>query len=448
MRIDVAQVIDDGRLTPRHFAIVAMGLGVMIVDGYDLSAMAIAIPHLSASWGIAPADLSVALSAVFVGVFFGSGGAGWLGDRIGRKRTLILTLMVAALGMFATTFVENTTELALARFVTGAGAGGGIPVILAYTQEHMPSTVRNLFTALMYTGAGIGAVIGGLAGPSLLAAGGWQAIFAAGGFAALFLIALVAIGLSESVRFLVSKGAPPARIEPLLSRLNTRFEATEGAQYVLVETREPNARGVVAELFARELLAITLLVWLVFVSNQFLVFYVVSWLPTLLVGEGVSMAEALYILALFNLGGVVGGALFGLFGDRLAPARVLTATYALAILFLAGFAISGTNILLLAFAGTFAGAAIVGSSFLLGAFTPSLYPTRARSTGIGAALAVGRFGSIAAPLLGGQLLALGYGFDKMMAVAMVPAFVCTAAIFAIHRRTRSTTSHGADEAGA
>ncbi|MEE4350208.1 MAG: MFS transporter [Pacificimonas sp.] len=435
MKIDIVKVIADARLSARHYQIVAIGFGVMIVDGYDLAAMAMAIPRLSRDWGVQPSELSLALSAVFVGVFFGSGTAGWLGDRIGRRTTLVGTLAVAGLGMSLTPLVQNPDQLAVARFITGAGAGGGIPVILAYTQEHMPDSSRNLFTALMYTGAGMGSVLGGLAGPSLLAIGDWQAIFVTGGVAAFAMIPVILIFLPESVRFLVGKGAPSQRVGPMLAKLNREFDPPEVATYELVEPNKPESSGAFAALFKRDLVYVTAFVWLVFVSNQFLVFYVASWMPTLLVGEDVAMDNALYILALFNLGGVVGGVLFGLFGDRLSPVRVLLATYSSAIVLLLMFAVAGTSLWLLSISATLAGAAIVGSSFLLGAFTPSLYPTKARSTGIGSALAVGRFGSIAAPLLGGYFLAQGLGMRDMMIAATIPALLCTLAIVGIKRQT-------------
>jgi len=432
MRVDVAEKIESSELGPLHYTIIAIGFLVLMVDGFDLVSMGMVVPILSEEWQIPPEAFSLALSMALIGVLFGSGTAGWLGDKVGRRAAIIMMLAVAGIGMMITPLAQDTTHLSIIRFITGAGAGGCIPVMLAYTQEHMPIKNRNLFTVLMYTGAGMGSVFGGFIGPTLIEIGGWQLIFYTGGIAAFVLIVVVLLLLSESIRFMVSNGGNIQKISQQLARLNRAFQPSADDQFYLQEVKQEKD-NVIGELFRDRMLVITLMVWAAFVANQFLVFYVGSWMPTLLINDGLTLEKALYIMAIFNAGGVIGGTAFGLMGDRIAPMRVLLITYSLAAVFLLGMGMTPGQPLQLIFFAAFAGAAVIGSSFLLGAVTTGLYPTHARSTGIGWALAVGRFGAITAPLLGGVFLAKGFDTFSMMAVAMVPAIICAISVFTIGR---------------
>jgi benzoate transport len=434
MHVDVDKVIEQSRIGPLHSFIVAIGFLIMLFDGYDLVAMAMIVPVISAEWGLQPSDFSLALSAALFGVLFGSGGAGIMGDWIGRRWTIVTMLLIAGVSMCMTPFVSSMNELIAVRFITGIGAGGCIPVTLAYTLEFMPRHVRNLLTVFMYSGAAMGTVIGGFLGPTLLGMGGWAYVFYFGGFLPITVVAIVLLVLPESLRFLVNKHCKPEVAGALLQRINLDFHHAPGNDYGLKEVMHKGSP--IRELFGGRQTAITLMLWLVFFGSQFLLFFVGLWMPTLLIAEGISLETALYVLALYNLGGVVGGTAFGATGDRLTPMPVLVVAFSLAAVLVVAFGYSTHSTPLLIGVAILAGGTVAGSALMLGAVATGLYPTRARSTGIGWALGIGRFGSITAPLIGGAMLASGMGIKGMYSFAAVPAILCAGGMLVLWRLTR------------
>ena len=406
----------------------------MLSDGYDLASMGMVVPVLVEEWGVEASAFSFALSAVLIGVFVGSSSAGYLGDRIGRRTTICLMLLFGFVGMASTPLVHTMEQLTIARFCTGIGVGGSIPVTLAYTQEFMPARIRNLLTTFMYTGAGMGSVVAGAFGPTIIDAGGWELVFIVGAAVPALVCIMVIFFLPESIRFLVARKCDAEKAGLLLERVDRSFKYEPGQTFFVDSPR--SSSGVIGQLFRGRMLRITLLVWTLFFANQFLVFFSGTWLPTLLVGEGVEFDTALYVIAIFNVGGIIGGIAFGLAGDRVRPTKVLAVTYSLAVVALAIFSLSSSSTIALMLVGLICGATIIGSSFLLGVTTTGIYPVQARATGVGSALAVGRLGAIVSPLLGGLLVGMGLGFAPMMWASAVPA-ASAAAIALILWRIRA-----------
>lgn len=145
---------------------------------------------------------------------------------------------------------------------------------------------------------------------------------------------------------------------------------------------------------------------------------------TLFTQSGLSLEISLYILALYNLGGVLGGWVFSIFADRHGSARVLIVTYPVAGLAMAALSFVLDAVHWLVPTAIVTGAFIVGSSFCLGPYVAALYPTRARATGIGWALSVGRIGSIVSPLVGSFALNQGIAISAILAASALPPILC------------------------
>ena len=429
-RVDIGAFVDGGHIRGLHWLVAALGAAVTLIDGIDLAAMGMVVPSVSEEWGMAPEAFSGVLSAALVGVLFGSAIAGSLGDAIGRRRTLIAMVAVCAVFMVLTAFAETVNELFVYRFLTGFGAGGSIPVAIALTAEYMPERRRNTFVTLMYAGAPLGTTVGGFVGPTVIELYGWQGVFVAGGLATAVVAVFLVLLLPESLRFLVSRGRDAERVRRLAARLRPDIDTGEATFFIAEPT---HAGSSLRELFGDRQTALTLVIWLVFVANQFQIFYLL-WLPTVFTEAGLALATALFLLAIFNLGGALSGPALGWISDRTSAKRVLTVVYPAASVCIGalGFAAGAPTVLpVLAFA---AGAASLGASLCLGPLTASLYPTRARSTGVGWALSVGRAGSIAAPLLGGLVLASGP--RSFFLVGAVAPLVAAAGILVLSRMTR------------
>ena len=432
-RVTVAQLVDDARLGPLHWRVLLLCTLVLMLDGYDLAAMGFAIPALSRDLGIPAASFGFALSASFVGVAIGSLVAGPLGDRYGRRAAILASFTLVGAATLATTTASTLHEFEIWRFVTGLGMGGVVPNAVALVSEYMPLRRRSFLVVAAFSSAAFGSFAGSLMSARLLTHFGWQIVFAVGGIGPLAITTLAYFRLPESLHFLVNH-ARLHQAAKLASQLRPGVQVSESA---LVAHARPLSRVPVAELFVGMRRRATLLLWVLFIGTQALVFFMGSWLATLLTQIGMPMGRALVALSFFHLGSLLVGLFVAWQSDRRSPEKMLAVTYLVAACSLALLAAGGAHsaaVYVLCFT---AGGGIVGASFCLGALASSYYPPSIRAMGLGWGLSVGRIGSVTSPLLGGLALGAGWPVGSILAVAIVPALVCAVtviALFAIRQR--------------
>ena len=128
--LEISDVLDSRGLSGLQIYVVIICAVIVLFDGYDIQVMALALPALSASWGLSPASFSAVFSASLLGMGIGSALLGPLGDRFGRRTALVWTLAGIGIATFCTAFARNPTELVLLRFATGLGLGGCCPMPL------------------------------------------------------------------------------------------------------------------------------------------------------------------------------------------------------------------------------------------------------------------------------------------------------------------------------
>ena len=258
------------------------------------------------------------------------------------------------------------------------GLGGALPNLIALVNESSAPDRRNAHVALTYSGAPFGGAVASLISMSLPPSH-WRWIFIAGGVAPLILAPIMLAKLRES----------PAFAE------NTRQSG-------------------VFPIFASGRATATLLLWVSFFLELLMLYLLLSWLPTLLVGNGMSKPQAAGAQIAFNVGGGLAALLMGrLLEGRLRAAAVLTTFVALPLLILvlsrAPPLFSLTVLIVFAL-----GCAVLAAQAFLYAVAPACYPTSVRGLGVGAAVAVGRIGSIAGPKLAGLLKAAGHSYSQLL----------------------------------
>jgi AAHS family 3-hydroxyphenylpropionic acid transporter len=359
---------------------------VATFEGVDLQAAGLVAPKIAPLFKLSPSQMGWFFSASTIGLVIGAMTAGRLADRYGRK--IVLIVSIAVFGLFSVITAWSTTYemLVVTRFLTGLGLGGALPNLIALSAENVPPQRRNLAVSLMYCGMPFG---GGLASLLIaLGAGGqgWQGLFYIGGAAPLAAIPVLWILLPESRAF--------RAVQPVKATLPTA-------------------------LFGDGRAARTLALWVAFFCGLIVLYLLLNWLPTLLVGRGLSRNQASLVQAAFNLVGVLGAVTVGGLMD--SPAR----RWAVAGVFVAlgvGLAIQAAapatfGIALLT--GSLVGAAVLGAQSALYNLAPGLYPTAVRGTGLGAAVAAGRLGSVVGPLLAGALVGQGRTASEVL-TALLP----------------------------
>ena len=414
--MNIGKIIDNARLNWFHIRLIVLCGLVVLIDGYDLIAMGMALPTLARDWGMAPSEFGTAMAAALFGVLFGSAFAGYLADRVGRRWTLISMLLTASIFMWMCSMATTMNQLIAYRFFTGFGAGGSIPVAIALTSEYVPARYRNLLVIVMYVGAPFGSVVGGFFGPQMIEQFDWEGIFYLGSVLPLLVCVLLAFLLPESIKFLAAAGRPQEQIHDLLGRISPG-EELPGNEFYLEE--EEQAKGPIGELFGGVRTQMTLILWMIFFSCQFVIFFVSLWLPSVYEGAGKASETALNALGYYNLGAVAGGVVIGWFADRIGATRTLKFAFPFAAVALALLGFSSFDDLLFFSVAFVAGGAAIGTSLCLGPLAAHLYPTHARSTGVGWGLGFGRAGSIIAPYVGAMVLGLNVTIEHFFLISAV-----------------------------
>jgi MFS transporter, AAHS family, 4-hydroxybenzoate transporter len=424
--LDIRQFIDERPFGSYQFRIAVMCGVLVFMDGFDAQVMGYVAPALTAALHVTRLELGRAISSGLVGMMIGALLCGPLADRFGRKPVLVGCALMFGVCSLITATASSLSELMLFRLLTGIGLGGAMPNTIALTSEYSPKRVRATAVMLMFCGFSVGAAAGGFVSASLITHFGWPSVFIVGGILPCLIALFAAAFLPESIRFLVVRGRAGERIVRYLSRIAPDASIRETSFAI----GEEHTRAGVGQLFASKRSIMTLLFWVMFFMNLLDLYFLQSWLPTVLTDFGIPVERSIYITTLLQIGGVAGALLLGRLMDRLLSFGVLAGTYlaAAATIFLVGE--SGASIPLLVCTVFAAGFCVIGGQTSSNALAAEFYPTAIRSTGVGWALGIGRIGSILGPYLGAMLLTPGVQARHVFWAAAIPPCIAAAAAFA------------------
>jgi AAHS family 4-hydroxybenzoate transporter-like MFS transporter len=423
--VDIRQFIDE-RPVSRYQLLVAALCGLIVfVDGFDAQAMGYVAPALTAAMNIPRSVLGSVISSGLVGMMIGALVSGPLADRIGRKPVLVACALIFGAGSLLTATAQSVDSLMAFRAFTGLGMGGAMPNAIALTSEYMPRRRRAGAVTTMICGFSLGAAAGGFVAASIIPRFGWASVFVVGGIIPIVIGLVCAFALPESIRFLVVRGGDESRARTYLSRIAPGTGVTGP---LWAGRDELAAQGfAVSELFTDGRARGTTLIWVIYFMNLLNLYFLNSWLPTIMSDAGVPVETAIRLTSLFQIGGIAGAVVLGLLLDRSFTFWILAACYTWAGIFVYAIGHAGASVPLLALTITCAGVGIIGGQNASHALSSEFYPTRIRSTGVGWALGIGRIGSIVGPVVGGVLLSQGTSMQDVFWAAVIPAAMATLA---------------------
>ncbi len=417
-RLTVEQWLDRRPIGAVQWLVLAVTSAIMLVDGFDLQALALAIPALSRDWNIPPEQLSWALSISLIGMGAAAALFGIAGDRYGRRVLLWASLLVVAASCGATALASTPGQVAILRLVTGLGIGAANINALALTTDFAPPRRRFLLMMVMGCNVALGASVAGLVAPELIAAFGWRGIFVTGGALAATLALIVLILIPESLAHLVARGEA-VRITRLARRLDPAFDAAR----LLPHERSGGGRFMPAELLGRELRLRTITLWIVYILGSFTLYLLVSWLPLLLIRSGWAEATALRGSVTIQLGGIVGSIVAAGYIDRGHLVSALVTGYFLSAVSLLLLLMLPASVLLWSGLIFVVGVGVAGNQLILIGAASALYPPHLRATSAGTATFIARLGAVAAPMAGGMALAAHVPPTTIMGALAAPMAV-------------------------
>ena len=189
------------------------------MDGFDTAIIGFIASDLVQEWGVEKSALGPVMSAALVGLAVGALTAGPLADRIGRKKVLIMSIVVFGGFSLLTAFATSLNQLTLLRFLTGLGLGAAMPNAATLMSEYAPERRRALLVNLMFVGFPMGSSLGGFLSAWMIPHYGWQSVLVLGGVMPLLLAVALIFLLPESARYLVVKQQPAQRIAAILKRI-------------------------------------------------------------------------------------------------------------------------------------------------------------------------------------------------------------------------------------
>ena len=380
--------------------IVFLCFWVAFFEGFDLQAPGIAAQGIAASFGLDQVQMGYVFSLGVFGMLFGAFFGGRVADYLGQKKVLMLSIAIFGVFMALTAIAPNVEILYAARFFTGLGLGAAMPTMISVVGDEATDANRGKLNSLMYCGLPVGAIfVAGLA--MLISDIKWQTLFLIGGLTPLLLIPCMAFILKDKPRAekQVSQEAVP---------------------------------GMVKVLFKKQQYKHTLPLWVGFFFTLMINYILISWLPNLLMQQGLEKQQAFLVMLVFQVGAVFGTLGLGYLLDRLKLWQMAVIIYsglfiALSLLF------TTTSVPLLIIAGVMGGIFSTGGQSILYGISPIFYTGSGRVTGVGSAISLGRLGAMTGPLLTGKILALGLGTTGILMASLPAVVVSAAAVTALSR---------------
>ena len=420
MNTDPRELIDQSPMGRLQIFIIALTLGLNAMDGIDVLSISLAAPDLAKLWDLSEFLVGVTTIMELVGMGVGSFVLGWVADTIGRRKTMFWCMAIMAIGMFMATTSGNVYQLWSWRILTGLGIGGLLSAITAITAEFSNIKKRSLCIFIMGIGYPIGGIVGSkIAGHLLATYGDWRLIFYFGAALTVVLIPLFAFTIPESVHWLVRKQPEGAldKINGILKRLGHKSVAT--LPELTTEVRKKST----GDLFSPGLVRITIIIAVAYFLQIFTYYFILKWVPKVVVNMGFTSSEGADMLMYANIGGTLGGICLGLLTLRFGVKNLTIAVLALsgiAFIILGYTPVDLTYIALyVAICGFFGNAGILG----LYALFPAAFPTHVRASGTGFVLSVGRIGAGTSPPFVGFLFDLGLTLPSVLLIISLGTFI-------------------------
>ncbi|NWL86718.1 MFS transporter [Paenibacillus sp. 79R4] len=376
-------------------------------DAMDVGIISFIAAALAADWGLTPQQTGLFTSINSIGMVFGAALAGLMADKFGRKAVLLWTLVIFAAASGLSAAATGFAILCVLRFIAGFGLGGELPVASTLVSESVPAKDRGRAVVLLESFWALGWILSALIAYFVIPDYGWRMAFVISGVPVLY-----ALYLRRSIE------DPPRFIEQS-NAMKQRFSVREKLQSVW---SAPHRRS-------------TIMLWILWFTVVFSYYGMFLWLPSVMVLKGFSLVKSFEYVLIMTLAQLPGYFTAAYFIEKFGRKFVLVLYLVLTAASAAWFGSATTEGMLIA-------SGICLSFFNLGAwggmyaYTPELYPTKVRSTGVGFAASFGRIGGVIAPFLVGWLVAREVAISSIFWLFFVTVLIGAIAVLWLGTETK------------
>ena len=423
------QKIINQKISNYQWRVILLCFLIALFDGFDTQAVAFTAPALLDHFKLEAGALAPILTAGIVGMTIGAMLLGIVGDRLGRRKTLLICVAIFSISTLLTAFVQHIDQIFVLRIIAGLGMGGATPVLLALAAEYSPEKYKGTVTTCVLLALPAGAMLGGLLAAKILPIVGWQGIYLIGGILPLMLLGLLFFKLPESLQYLAQNKHVDSKhqIEKILSQISAQKISI--SEHDLGHQQPQHIqKAKLSVLFQNGLARTTIGVWGVYFWNWIAWFMLLSWLPTIVKQAGLAPEQAPYASVTVNAAFILFALPLAYFLPKLSTAKILVFMLLVGLAVVAGLGLViesqqwGYIFMLIALAGF----GIGGQQLALNYLVVAAYPTHIRATATGWAIGMGRMGAIIGSAIGGIVLShFGVvGYFYALGIPLIVALIC------------------------
>ncbi|AOZ91259.1 MFS transporter [Paenibacillus crassostreae] len=391
--------------SPKHRKLL-FGVGLSwLFDAMDVGIISFIVAALKEEWTLSSGQVGFLTSISSVGMVLGAALAGIMADRYGRKAILLWTLLIFSIASGLSALATGFGVLCLLRFISGIGLGGELPVASTLVSESVPAKERGRAVVLLESFWAVGWICAALIAYFIIPKFGWQAAFVIGAVPAFY-----ALYLRRAIE------DPP------------RFVQQQGQ-------RRPTLREKVTEVWSSEHRRSTIMLWILWFTVVFSYYGMFLWLPSVMGLKGFSLIKSFEYVLIMTLAQLPGYFTAAYLIEKFGRKFVLVTYLIMTAISAAWFGYS-TSVGMLITSGIFLSFFNLGAWGGLYAYTPELYPTKVRTTGVGMATAVGRIGGVIAPLLVGILLTRNIAIDVIFIMFFVVILIGAMSVLFLGKETK------------
>ncbi|MEJ9233130.1 aromatic acid/H+ symport family MFS transporter [Peribacillus butanolivorans] len=429
--VNVTQVLADSKFNKVTLTVFLLCAFVIGFDGYDIAMFGVSLPMLMEEWGLTPIETGFVASYTLVGMMIGALICAPMADKIGRKRVLLIALILFSLFTSLGGFSTNPTMFAILRFIAGIGMGGIMPTVISLMSEFSPKKNRAFLVATMYCGYSVGGMSAAIIGIYIADVFSWRILYFIAGIP-LLAVPLVIKLFPESLPFYIARNQK-GKIVNILNRVHPEgnYQINDNFQF---ENAEESSKGSpISKLFTEKRGFSTGMFWLAMFCCLLMVYGLNTWLPKIMQASGFGLGSSLAFIIALNFGQILGSTVGGWASDRFGYKSILGSLLILgAITFvLLSFTTSPFWLYVLV---TLGGVSTLGIMNISAPYISDYYPRAIRTTGIGYAFAAGRIGSILAPTLLGFLLTTNIAPQMNFMFFAIPSLIAAFAFFSIREK--------------
>lgn len=439
-QVDISEIIDKSTISGFQIRVFALCAMVVLLDGIDYQLIGIVAPKIAGELGVGHAALGGVMAAGPLGAAIGALSCGMIADRFGRQRTFAAATLLFGAFTFASSYSTSLTDLAILRFLTGLGLGGAVPGAIALASEYAPRRRRAAIVSLLWAAFPLGGMTGGLLNAYLVNVLDWRNLFELWGLIPFVVGLLLFVALPESAQFLTLRNPK----SPALARIAQTISKEPAGDLVFVTHEVPLPGVPLRNIFLEGRTMVTASLWVILFVILGILTVLAVWTPALMTSLGYSISQGALVIAIHGFGSFVGTSAAGRAMERFGVVNFLVPVFLIAALTLLGFGLTskfGYGALLAG--GLATGVALGMANSCIVALSALTYPTSIRSTGVGWATSMGRFGAVVGPFLVATMIGVGADMTTVYEVLAALLLVTLPFVAQVARYARAKSLLGA-----